>query len=133
MRQLWLIGLVALPSLAWAAELEYPVTKRVDHTDNYHGTTVADPYRWLEDDVRESEDVAAWVKSQNDVTFAYLGGGLDEVTYHADQTWVTQARRVLNDLTDAIAKEQFGESPGWWCKNCDFLRFCEPGQIEVSG
>ena len=72
MRQLWLIGLVALPSLAWAAELEYPVTKRVDHTDNYHGTTVADPYRWLEDDVRESEDVAAWVKSQNDVTFAYL-------------------------------------------------------------
>ena len=68
-----------------------------------------------------------------DVTFAYLGGGLDEVTYHADQTWVTQARRVLNDLTDAIAKEQFGESPGWWCRNCDFLRFCEPGQIEVSG
>ncbi len=72
MRQLWMISLVALPAMARAAELEYPVTKRVDHTDTYHGVTVQDPYRWLEDDVRESEDVAAWVEAQNKVTFAYL-------------------------------------------------------------
>jgi prolyl oligopeptidase len=52
--------------------LDYPVTKTVDHVDVYHGTEVADPYRWLEDDVRESEDVAAWVAAQNEVTFAYL-------------------------------------------------------------
>ncbi len=72
MRQFLMMSLIALPALAWAAELEYPVTKRVDHTDIYHGVTVADPYRWLEDDVRESDDVAAWVESQNEVTFAYL-------------------------------------------------------------
>ncbi|MCA1746427.1 MAG: hypothetical protein LC655_01925, partial [Bacteroidales bacterium] len=30
--------------------LEYPETRKVDHIDNYHGTEVADPYRWLEDD-----------------------------------------------------------------------------------
>ncbi len=52
--------------------LEYPGTARVDHTDDYHGTAVADPYRWLEDDVRESDDVKAWVDAQNEVTFAYL-------------------------------------------------------------
>ncbi|MFC3093877.1 S9 family peptidase [Alteromonas sediminis] len=52
--------------------LVYPVTKTVDQVDDYHGVSVADPYRWLEDDVRESEDVANWVKAQNAVTRAYL-------------------------------------------------------------
>src|SRR5262249_30281466 len=36
------------------------------------GTKVADPYRWLEDDVRTSKDVAEWVEAENKVTFAYL-------------------------------------------------------------
>lgn len=52
--------------------LVYPVTDTVDHVDNYHGTDVPDPYRWLEDDVRESEAVSSWVDDQNKVTFAYL-------------------------------------------------------------
>ena len=71
MRRLLIASLLAAPAV-WAADLEYPVTKRVDHTDDYHGTTVADPFRWLEDDVRESDDVAKWVEEQNKVTFAYL-------------------------------------------------------------
>ncbi|MEX0982099.1 MAG: prolyl oligopeptidase family serine peptidase [Bacteroidales bacterium] len=50
--------------------LNYPETKKVDHTDNYHGTEVADPYRWLEDD--NSEETKEWVKEQNKVTFSYL-------------------------------------------------------------
>ena len=54
------------------AGLVYPVTEKVDHVDTYHGTEVADPYRWLEDDVRESEAVSSWVEDQNKVTFAYL-------------------------------------------------------------
>jgi len=52
--------------------LPYPVSETVDHVDNYHGTNVADRYRWLEDDVRESEAVHSWVGAQNEVTFAYL-------------------------------------------------------------
>lgn len=52
--------------------LRYPDTKTVNQVDIYHGTEVADPYRWLEDDVRVSEDVAAWVKAENEVTFGYL-------------------------------------------------------------
>lgn len=51
---------------------EYPDTATVDHVDVYHGVEVADPYRWLEDDVRESEAVSRWVAAQNEVTFAYL-------------------------------------------------------------
>ncbi len=50
----------------------YPQTKRVDHKDTYHNQIVEDAYRWLEDDVRESKDVAQWVEAQNRVTFGYL-------------------------------------------------------------
>ncbi len=52
--------------------LQYPETRKVEVVEDYHGVSVADPYRWLEDDVRQSKDVAAWVEAQNKVTFAYL-------------------------------------------------------------
>jgi len=52
--------------------VHYPKTAKIDHVDTYHGVDVADPYRWLEDDVRESDAVKSWVDAQNDVTFAYL-------------------------------------------------------------
>ncbi|MEX2593575.1 MAG: prolyl oligopeptidase family serine peptidase [Anditalea sp.] len=50
--------------------LEYPETKKTNHTDEYWGEQVADPYRWLEDD--HAEDTKAWVKAQNEVSFGYL-------------------------------------------------------------
>lgn len=50
--------------------LPYPVTHKGDVATNYFGTTVADPYRWLEDD--RSDETVAWVKAQNEVTFDYL-------------------------------------------------------------
>ncbi len=55
-----------------SAGIEYPATTTVDHMDVYHGVEVADPFRWLEDDVRESDAVKNWVDAQNEVTFAYL-------------------------------------------------------------
>jgi prolyl oligopeptidase len=73
-----LAGAVLLAAFVYAAEprkgLMYPETKRGDTVEKLHGTDVADPYRWLEDDVRKSKDVAQWVEAQNKVTFAYLKG-----------------------------------------------------------
>jgi len=64
----------ALPAHAGRSGWNYPDTRTVDHVDEYHGIEVADPYRWLEDDVRESSEVAAWVAAQNKVTNKYLKG-----------------------------------------------------------
>jgi prolyl oligopeptidase len=50
--------------------LIYPKTRQVEQIDDYHGTKVADPYRWLEDD--NSAETLAWVDAQNKVTTAYL-------------------------------------------------------------
>ncbi|HVS82471.1 MAG TPA: prolyl oligopeptidase family serine peptidase [Pyrinomonadaceae bacterium] len=58
-----------------ASRLSYPETKKVDVVDVYFGTTVADPYRWLEDD--NAPEVAAWVEAENKVTFGYL----DKISY----------------------------------------------------
>ena len=55
-----------------ATRLGYPETVRQDIVDDHHGTKVADPYRWLENDVRTDAEVAKWVADENAVTNAYL-------------------------------------------------------------
>jgi prolyl oligopeptidase len=55
---------------AFAQSVKYPVTNKIEHTDQYHGMQVSDPYHWLEDD--RSKETEAWVKQQNEVTFDYL-------------------------------------------------------------
>jgi prolyl oligopeptidase len=57
------------------AQFQYPATSKVDHADTYFGNTVADPYRWLEQDTALS--VKQWVGEQNAVTFSYL----DKIPY----------------------------------------------------
>lgn len=51
---------------------EYPETRRGDVVETLFGEEIADPYRWLEDDVRNNSEVADWVERQNAVTDAYL-------------------------------------------------------------
>jgi len=51
--------------------LRYPPTTKTEVVDDYHGTKIADPYRWLEDD--NSAETKAWVEAQNKVAFGYLG------------------------------------------------------------
>jgi prolyl oligopeptidase len=77
-----LVALSMTPAAAQAAEaatasaptpvLTYPDTARGDTVDPQFGVDVADPYRWLEDDVRVNPKVADWVAAQNKVTDAYL-------------------------------------------------------------
>ena len=69
---------------------------------------------------------------QIDVSFAYLGGGLDVETERADEPWRQGARDNLEKLTGAIDEDRFEAVPGNWCHHCDFLRFCEPGKQEVG-
>ncbi len=79
-RYLLLLGALALAACDSATEsqdpagaaLDYPATATVDQVDTFFGTRVADPYRWLEADVRESEAVRNWVDAQNALTYAYL-------------------------------------------------------------
>lgn len=67
--------------------IEYPATAREDVVDNYFGTQVADPYRWLEDD--NSEATAAWVAEQNKVTFDYLNSlpAREKIKARIEQLW----------------------------------------------
>ena len=65
----------------------YPATERGEVVDNYFGTEVADPYRWLEDD--NAPETAEWVKAQNDVTFDYLAqiSYRDKIRERLTQLW----------------------------------------------
>jgi prolyl oligopeptidase len=65
------LGGTVLAAVLFAQEAApYVATRKIDHMDDYHGTKVADPYRWLEDET--SPETAAWIEAQNAVTFPYL-------------------------------------------------------------
>ena len=88
---------VAAPSIGQG--LQYLATRKIEHMDDYHGTKVADPYRWLEDET--SAETAAWVEAQNAVTFPYL----ERIPYRG-----ALLRRVteLNDYERFSAPSQRG-------------------------
>jgi prolyl oligopeptidase len=69
-----------------SAQYKYPETKKETQTDNYFGTNVADPYRWLEDD--NSEATRNWVTEQNRVTFGYL----DKIPYR--KQWLARLEEI---------------------------------------
>lgn len=74
------LGLVAcagnrpLPDGETARNWNYPPARRGDVVDDYFGTKVADPYRWLED--ADSKETVAWVKAENALTRKFLDGPL---------------------------------------------------------
>jgi prolyl oligopeptidase len=52
--------------------ITYPVTRRTDLVEPQFGVAVADPYRWLENDVRSDAEVRGWVEQQNKATNSFL-------------------------------------------------------------
>ena len=76
-----------------ATEVQYPESHKDNVTDDYHGTIISDPYRWLEDD--NSAETKAWVAAQNKVTFSYL-----------DQ--IPQRTQIRERLTKLWNYERFG-------------------------
>jgi prolyl oligopeptidase len=61
---------VASPSPETTSAFHYPPARRVDQTDDYFGTKVSDPYRWMED--VDSAELKAWVDAENELTQSYL-------------------------------------------------------------
>ncbi|MDA7978036.1 MAG: prolyl oligopeptidase family serine peptidase [Pirellulales bacterium] len=54
-----------------AQDITYPKARRSDHTDDYHGTIVPDPYRWLEEP--RSQETLNWIRAQVELATGYLG------------------------------------------------------------
>ncbi|MEM9387955.1 MAG: prolyl oligopeptidase family serine peptidase [Pseudomonadota bacterium] len=72
-----------------AQSVDYPDTTKVDQIDEYFGVRVPDPYRWLEQDVRNAEGVRDWVSTQNEVSFSYLEQlpGRDDLRQRLTALW----------------------------------------------
>lgn len=68
-------------------KLAYPYTHVVDQIDNYHGTIVADPYRWLEE--TDSPQTREWIEAQNALTFGFLAriAGRDGIRRRLSELW----------------------------------------------
>ena len=64
------MALAITTALSAQTPLSYPATRKADVVEDFFGTKVADPYRWLEDD--NSAETKAWVEAQNKVTYGYL-------------------------------------------------------------
>jgi prolyl oligopeptidase len=64
------VAVVACRKAVTAPKLSYPVATKGTVVDDYGGTKVADPYRWMED--LDSKEIAGWIAAENHVTFAYL-------------------------------------------------------------
>jgi len=62
--------LVCMSVNAHAQQANRPITNKIKQVDNYHGTSIEDPYRWLEDD--NSEATKNWVREQNKFTQQYM-------------------------------------------------------------
>lgn len=80
---------------AQPATPDYPTTRRGDVVEQKFGEAIADPYRWLENNVRSDKEVADWVERENAVTQSYL----DELPARA---WFAREIRQLTDF------ERFG-------------------------
>ncbi|MBD2594891.1 S9 family peptidase [Nostoc spongiaeforme FACHB-130] len=73
--------------MSTAKQITYPATHKSEQVDNYHGTVVADPYRWLENS--DSEETKAWIDAQNKITFDFLGEipAIDKIKQRLTKLW----------------------------------------------
>jgi prolyl oligopeptidase len=79
-----LLGFVAMVN---AGGYKYPEAMKVEVTDNYHGKTIADPYRWLEDP--DADNTVAWVTKENELTAKYINSypGRDKIEEWFTEKW----------------------------------------------
>ena len=73
-------------------KFDYPKPRKADQFDNYHGTKVADPYRWMEQ--TESDETKAWIEAENKITNAYL-------------STIPEREKIKNRLTEIWNYERY--------------------------
>jgi prolyl oligopeptidase len=88
-RALMMLGTIA--TVAVSQTLEYPKAQKGDVLDDYFGTKVADPYRWLED--TDSLETVAWVKAENLLTAAYMEKLADRSPFRDELTKLLNYQR----------------------------------------
>lgn len=78
---------VQAPVVAAAKEIAYPTAKTVEQTDTYHGTVVADPYRWMED--LDAPELKTWIDAENQLVGDYLADvpDRDQIKSHLQEIW----------------------------------------------
>jgi len=81
------LSALALPAFAQSPRFTYPPAKTVDVVDDYHGTKVADPYRWMEEE--GTPDLVKWIDSENVLTENYLQGvpGREKLGERISELW----------------------------------------------
>ena len=84
---------------ATTSPFHYPEARKSDQVDDYHGTKVADPYRWLEN--LDSPEVKSWVDAENKVTFAYLETIPQRAAIKARLTEALELRTLQRSRTSA--------------------------------
>ena len=137
-----------LPALvACGGGYDYPDTRKDDVSEELHGVTVEDPYRWLEDD--QAPEVLEWVDAQNEVTFDHLRSlpereairtRLLELQDHARQSapfrfgeqWFVRANDGLQDQDVLYRIDSPGEDPTGWEVLLDPNELSEDGTTSVG-
>lgn len=80
------------PSVAAQSKFNYPQPRRAEQIDHFHGTKVADPYRWMED--TESPETRAWIEAENKLTHDYISD-------------IPQREQIKNRLTEIWNYERY--------------------------
>jgi len=83
-----------------AQKFDYPKPRRGDQVDDYHGTKVADPYRWMED--TESAETKAWIEAENKLTNSYLSTipQRDGIKKRLTEIWNYERYSAPSKITD---------------------------------
>jgi prolyl oligopeptidase len=82
--------------------VKYPQTRKSDHIDDYFGTRIPDPYRWLEE--LDSPETKQWVTAENEVTFGYLNQipFRDKIRERLTKIWNFERYGVPEQVGDAL-------------------------------
>jgi prolyl oligopeptidase len=121
-----LTTLFPLLIMACNSDLGYPISRTVDHTDQYHGTEVSDPYRWLEDFT--SEESLAWVESQNAFADSYFETPFkDAVAESLARVWESESVSTPFRVAD---KTFYYYNDGTWQQSKLMVRAGDDGSFE---